>query len=159
MTWTTPKTWSSDKITDEVLNEQVRDQMLALKDPPSDSFTETYTGSTYISSSSTTFTAMGANYSHEITTSGGDILVCFSGLVTAGALDWFIDFAVDGVRVGGVDGLLAGNGLKPCAIYWLLTDKIANTYTIEMQWKRASGGTDVSLSASQVPQFWVREVN
>lgn len=156
MAWSQPRTWSSDKITDAVLNAEIRDNMDALKDPPSDNYTDTYTGSSFSSTTSTSFVAIHANYSLSLSTRGGDILVCFSGVLSAAA-NWYVDLALDGQRIGGTDGILAGNSRKPIALYWLLTGKPSATYTFDMYWKVASG--TLTLENNQVPQFWAREVS
>lgn len=153
--WTDPQTWGATAIYDDILNTEIRDNVMALKDPPSEEFADSYSGSAFASTTSTSWIAIGGSYNLTLETKGGDILLVFSASVS----NAYLDFAIDGARVGGNDGLLA---IPTVATYGtsmqmihVAQDLIAGEHQFDVYWKVASGTG--SLVALAVPQFIVRE--
>lgn len=154
--WTNPITWGATPITADLLNEQIRDNTEHLKEPPTDSYTGSGSGS--YSTSSTSFVDIDAVFDLSITTFGGDVLIAFNFGLTSGSPVGYIDILFDGSRVGGNDGIVGCLPSTENSAYWLLTDIAAGTYTAKLQWKSA-GGTISMNTASTYPQFWMREVS
>lgn len=171
MAWTTPKTWAfKELLTAANLNTHLRDNLLALKSPPSANHEADETLD--YSTSSTTFVDVDStNFSHTITTTGGDVFVHFHGSVyrSGGSTRLFMfDVEVDGVRVGGSDGIAgmtAQADISPHGVAFtrLITGLAAGEHTFVLQWKvnglaylSAGGGL---AYRDQEPQFWVREIS
>jgi hypothetical protein len=173
MSWTQPKTWTNEPLVAGDLNTHLRDNLEALKEPPSASYT--LNESADYSTTSTSFGNVdGTKLSLTITTSGGDVLVAFHGYVRAGtnADQLYLDVEMDGARLGGDDGIIAANraasGSNPTrgaiGFVRLITDLAAGSHTFKLQWK-VSGGTGELYAGAGTsgvdlhPQFWVREVS
>lgn len=166
MAWTQPKTWTSEPLTSGDLNTHLRDNMEALKDPPGDSYVADE--STNYSTTSTSFVDVDStNLSFTITTNGGDVLFHghWTASLTAGFA--FYDIEVDGVRVGGDDGIVrhsTGSGSETLSFTRLITGLSAGSHTFKMQWRTTSGTITMYAGAGTSnndvhPQFWVREVS
>ena len=169
MAWTTPKDWSVDEqLTASKLNIHLRDNMNALKSPPSND-SALNLGSD-ISTSSTSFGDVdGTNLSLAITTNGGDVMVGFHGSFEAGTvsrvyLDVYVDTADDGGDDGYVVQGLSANIPETVSFIRLITGLSAGSHTFKLRWK--STGVSVTLYAGAGtsnrdvhPQFWVREVS
>ena len=166
--WTTPKTWAiGELVRASDLNAQLRDNLSALKDPPSAHYMLDETAN-YQTTSTTFVDVDGTKLSFTLSTNGGDVLVSFYGLITGpyGATMAYLDVAVDGVRVGGDDGLL-GDGIlggQVFAFTVLVSGLSAGEHTFSLQWRvngdyavlyAGAGTTNYDLH----PQFWVREVS
>jgi hypothetical protein len=154
--WDNP-VWKVEPITDAVLNQRIRDNENALKAPQTDSYDYTYSASTYETTTSTSFVQIDANLALSLDTTGGDVLLVFN----AAASNCYLDFVVDGSRVGGNDGVLsvptvASTGV-PTQMIWLVTDLVAGTHTFDVYWKVASGTG--SLFTYVPPSFFAREVS
>ncbi|MGB1287333.1 MAG: hypothetical protein ACPG7F_12415 [Aggregatilineales bacterium] len=170
MTWTTPRTWLTGEIlTASDMNTHLRDNLDALKDPPTDHYMLDEISN--YSTTSTTFVDIdNTNLSLTIETTGGDVLVGFVGGFTStvnGIV--FLELDLDGVVVGGDDGITAGicETTAPgttMSFVWLLTGLSAGSHTVALQW-RVTGGTARlyagagTTSADIHPQFWIREVS
>lgn len=156
MSWKHPKTWLPEKITADKLNEEIRDNFEALKYPPTDIADFSYTGSLFTATASTSWVVL-SDYSVEIETNGGDILISFQAYTNRQA---YIDIAVNGQRLGGNDGLQGTDNSSgdELAIYILLTDREPGVYTIELYGKATSGG-GFGFLALHVPQLFAREVS
>lgn len=170
MAWTSPKTWSvGEVLTASDMNTYVRDNLNALKAPPSDNY-EANEGANYTTSSATFADVDGTNLSLSITTTGGDIMIGFVGtlLHTAGNK---IFFTVD---IGGTD-VAADDGIAGCtpanvvsdtslSFVWLATSQAAGAKTIKLQWKTPAATATLYAGAGTSngdvhPQFWCREVS
>jgi hypothetical protein len=166
MAWTTPKTWNTgDLVTATDLNTHLRDNLDALKGPPTGSYVLNQ-GSDYTTTSTSFVDLDATNLSLTITTTGGDVLVVFAGTgLTAGGNAVYLDITLDGTRVGGNDGIVdIYNGYFPIPLVYLLRSVSAGSHTIKLQWK-VSGGTGTLFAGAGTsafdlhPQFWVREVS
>ena len=165
MTWTTPNTWSVDElVTASMLNVGLRDNLNALKAPPTAQ--RVLDQAANYTTTSTSFVDVDpVNLTLTITSAGGDLLVHYHGSVlnTSNLLTMF-DLTLDGVRVGGEEGLIVvkGNHEALASVTRLLTSVPAGVHTIRLQWRvdtptgtLLAGGTPVAIH----PQFWVREVS
>jgi hypothetical protein len=153
MAWDNP-VWTAEGITDDKLNTRIRDNMIALKDPPTDVDNFSYTGSHYTSFASSTWAAVTV-FSVTLTTTGGDVFI-WCNICTSSASTACYDFAVDGSRLGGNDGIIpffTGS----VSMVWLVQDLAAGEHTIELYAKMSSGTMNVIFY--QVPQFGAREIS
>lgn len=169
MAWTTPQTWAAgNPITDTELNREVRDNLNALKAPPTDSYSADEASDW--STSSTSFVAIdGTDLSLSITTTGGDIFVHFHGNVAASVgANIYFQLVLDGVGVVGDDGHIAvntGSGApgRPVSFSRLLTSVAAGAHTIFINWKTSAGTATLYGGAGTSggdlhPQFFAREI-
>lgn len=170
MTWITPKTWvTNEPLTASDLNTHLRDNLNALKAPPTDEYT--LNESSAYSTTSTSFVDIDAtNLALSITTTGGDVLIGFNATIygSGGTLPYvFFDVDIDGARMMGDDGILAhriGNGSATYSVCFAILKQglSAGAHTFKLQWRvdTATGGL-IAGSGGSVdthPQFWVREV-
>lgn len=169
MTWENPKTWvTGELVTAAMLNTHVRDNLNALKSPPSDDYV--CDESSNYNTTSTSFVNVDAtNLALTINTAGGDVMVGFHAVVhnsTSSAIIFF-DVEVDGVREAGDDGLIEAQfdaGVLPVSFVRLITGLSEGSHTFKLQWK-VSAGTGVmytgtgTTSADVHPQLWTREVS
>lgn len=170
MTWTTPKTWvTNEPLTASDLNTHLRDNLNALKAPPTD--VHTLNEASEFSTTSTSFVDVDAtNLALTITTTGGDVLIGFSGTIygTGGTLPYVLfDIDIDGARLMGDDGILAHRIESTTSTYSigfiiLKQGLSAGSHTFKLQWAVTAGTGGLSAgsggSIDVHPQFWVREV-
>lgn len=170
MAWTAPRTWVTDEVvTAALLNTHLRDNLIALKDPPSSDYVLNEGADD--TTSSTSFGDVDAtNLSLTITTVGGDVFVhfhgSFAGLSSGNFV--FLDVDVDGVRHGSDDGIIQAEALSgdmhAISFSRLITGLAAASHTFKLQWK-VSGGTVTLFSGAGTsdkdthPQFWCREIS
>lgn len=164
MAWTTARTWVSGELVDEtILNTHIRDNLNALKTPPTD-FSLSAAGSDYTESSSTFNDIDATNLSATITTTGGDILVGFCGSVfQSGSGKQYWDILDNGVSVTGDSngiGLVANTSYEGLASFvYLIESPSAGSHTIKLQWRVTAGtGTLESTTGQETPQLWVKEL-
>lgn len=170
MAWSVPKTWATGElVTANLLNTHLRDQLDALKTPPTAVYT--LNESANYTTTSTSFVDVDAvNLALTITTSGGDVLVTFCGTFSHGTAGnkLLLDVDVDGVALFGDEGLLDQGfdaiGRRNVVSFAVWRQGLAaGTHTFKLRW-RTNGGT-ITLyagagSGSDVhPQFAVREVS
>lgn len=180
MPWRNPITWQVNQLVTETdLNEQVRDNLSYLKervDTPSSAQILLNESSDYTTISTSYVDVDATKLALTITTRGNAVMVGFFGTVSAGtaveSIAYF-DVAVDGVRVGGDDGLTlvarkngSGGSLAHDSVSFvlLIPTLSAGDHTFKLQWKisgssmilRAGTGT---TGLDVHPQFWVREVS
>jgi hypothetical protein len=151
--WNNPQ-WRAEGITDAKLNSRLRDNMLLLKDPATDSASSS---SALISTSSTSFVDVDAVFELSLNTQGGHVLVSFFGS-PQGAFAF--DFTVDNNRQGGVDGICKGdNALTDlnAAFIWLVPNLVAGTHTFVLQWK--THGALVTVQTAAGLYFFAREIS
>jgi len=166
MAWTTPKTWQVDElVTAASMNTQIRDNLNALKVPPSAHY-ECDETSDYTTTSTTFVDVDAANLSLSITTYGGDVMVHFHGTISASPA--LFDVAVDGVRAGSDDGIVRsqdGSYQNVIAFTRLIAGLSAGAHTFTLQWRTAGSNTARLYAGAGTsnldlhPQFWVREVS
>lgn len=170
MAWTTPKTWlAGAPLLAADLNTHVRDNLAALKAPPTD--THDANEASDWSTTSTTFTAIdNVDLSLSLTTTGGDILVAFCGnFIASAANSVYLQVVLDGVGKQGDDGYIseyldrsAAPG-RSVSFSYLIEGVAAGTHTIVINWK-TSGGTVTMFGGAGTangdlhPQFMAREV-
>ena len=176
MAWTAPATWTATLVTVAQFNEQIRDNMLALKSPPSDNY-ESNEGADYTSTSTAYADVDTTDFTLSITTTGGDVVVGFHGLVNLGsaaANSVHFDVTMDGTQIGGDDGITAdvfintsgATDTKSMSFTRLVTGVSAGAHTFVLRWKSSTGGSGRTLYAGAGtsnrdvhPQFWCREVS
>ena len=169
MGWTDPHTWVDGEVVDaDIYNTHVRDNLNALKNPPSDSYVLDEV-SDYATTSAAFVDIDATNLSLTITTTGGDVVVGFVGAIkhtTAGAL-LYLDLELDGTRIGGDDGILVAqcpvNGYAVnMSFQYLITSLAAGTHTISLQWKTSAATATLPAGAGTAnydvhPLFWIKE--
>jgi hypothetical protein len=159
--WTQPITWEVDQLVDEGhLNEQVRDNLEWLKNPPRAAVTLaaniTTTSTAFVDTPGLTLT---------LTTAGGALLLGFTGVAanTTGGATVVFDLVVDGASQGGADGVTGSSaGSVPLSFTWLVEGLAAGAHTVKLQWK-VSAGTAILYGGGTAylrfrPQLWAREV-
>jgi len=155
MAWTTPATWvAATPLGAAQLNEQLRDNLNALKTPP----TDVYNPAGGYSTTSTSYVDVDAtNYNLTITTTGGDILIIFSGsgAMTASSNVGYVTVALDGT-----DLHTAGIAWTSAATYGdlsftlLLEGIAAGSHSVKLRYK-VSASTLTLLSGGHLA---IREV-
>ena len=148
MTWQTPKTWTSEPLTAIDMNTQIRDNMNALKNPPTDTATppglQNVTSTSYIDVTDTTV---------NLTTTGGDVMVGVIGYVRA-ASGQHVEVRVD---IDGTDYPLVYCGTAentPCNSARLITGVSSGAHSVKLRTK-VTGGT----GSVRIFQVWAREVS
>lgn len=148
--WTTPLI----KVQRSALafwNTYLRDNMTHIKAPPNEQYAPAYANTT-TTTASTTFADISSDYSLDITTFGGDILVSFSCFADTACFD----ISVNGSRQGGNDGIQQANsGGASIQLLWPVFGLAPGTHTISIQWK-TNGGT-ATIDNEFMPYFNVRE--
>lgn len=175
MAWTQPKTWTNEPLVAGDLNTHLRDNMEALKDPPSDHY-EPDEVLDYSTTSNTFVGVDNTNLAFTLETNGGDVMVGFHGTVhltgIASTVAYF-DVTLDGVLVGGDDGIIAverssGSGSTPqrlaVSFVRLIPNLEAGNHVFRLRWKVSAGTLSMFAGAGTAgfdlhPQFWAREVS
>jgi hypothetical protein len=167
--WTAPRTWATGElVTAAILNAHVRDNLEFLKSPPTTSFIADQS-SDYTTTSTSFANVNATDLALNITTSGGDVLLVFSGSVLVSSNTVFFDVDMDGIRIGGDDGLIAattGGASNRIAVTLvrLVRNVVAGSHTFKLQWKVGGGSATLYAGAGTSqgdlhPQFFVREVS
>lgn len=170
MTYVAPSTRTTGElITSAIWNQDITNNILALKNPPSDSVEGD--NSTDYTTTSDTFTDVDPDLSLDVATQGGDLYVHFHGGLRLTSHSVYFDLKLNAVRMGGDDGI--------CAVYGTigagdaggvsftrrLYGLVADDYNIVLQWKVTTGATATLYAGAGTsggdmhPQFWAREVN
>lgn len=170
MAYTSPKTWSSEVLTDTDLNTYIRDNQIALKDPPSSDY-QVNEGSDYTTTSTSFADVDATNLALSITTTGGDVVVSFFASVgnSASSIIHF-NVDVDGSPFAADDGCfgIATTGASAVrhaiAFTILVTGLSATSHTFKIQWKVVAGTATMwagagTSNADVHPQMWAREVS
>jgi len=158
MPWTTPKTdWETGELVAASDMNAIGENFAALQHPA----TAAYITTADISKTLSEFGDVDSdNLNLTITTTGGDVLVHFHGLVNLGEFQSArIDVEVDGTRQGGDDGIVhiyadrqRGAKVRETPSFTRLIQNLsAGSHTFKLQWK---GNVIVKAGA----QFWVREI-
>lgn len=170
MAWTTPKTWlAGGALIASDFNTHIRDNLLALKSPPTDSHSADE-ASDWTTTSNSFVAIDGTDLSLSLTTTGGDIIVHFHGNVAASVgANVYFQLVLDGAGVVGDDGHIglntgAGAPGRNVSFTRLLTGVGAGAHTIVINWKTSAGtatlyGGAGTASGDLHPQFWAREVS
>lgn len=166
MAWTTPSSQTTGTlITASIWNTDIVDNLIALKDPPSDYYTLNE-GANYTTTSTSFVDVDAVNLALTITTTGGDVFVGFHGVVANGSAEVFFDVDQDGARIGGDDGIIRvdhGGDPSDCCFVRQIENPSAASHTYKLQWKVLSGTGTLYAGAGTSnldvhPQFWVREL-
>lgn len=156
MAWTTPRTWvANDLVGATLLNTHLRDNLNALKNPPTDRATEL--AGTF-STTSTSFVSV-SNAEVEITTTGGKLMIGAMGTLGANTtLVAAISLLIDGTRWGNTTlGLqrvtVPGASVNGFGFVYLSANLAAGNHTVTLQVSTSPS------SAVSVPQWvlWVQE--
>ena len=172
MAYTIPKTWAVDEVLGATdMNTYVRDNIAALKDPPS-FLTAFASGALVLSTTATTFTAISSALSASLGTYGGDIMV-FIQLQLAGdgdtrriSLDWWVNgTALYGAYAFGAGGLgpgvtTAAKGKMTVFGPLLVTGLASGTHVFQPVWKTNAGTAFTWATTGAAPVImWAREVS
>lgn len=135
----------------------------------SDSY-EADEGSDYTTTSTTFVDVDATNLSLTITTTGGNVMVGYSGTVridTVGA-HVHLNVDVDGSVVAADDGIVSmrstGVTINSMSFVYLVTGLSAGSHTFKLQWKVSSSTATLYAGAGTSnndihPQFWVQELS
>lgn len=160
MAWTAPRTWiAGELVTASLLNTHLRDNLNALKAPPTTQVAATGTRTT----TSGGFVEVDATaFNLSLTTTGGDVLLVLSAAVLSSAAARVnFDVEVDGTRLsdpstqGAMYLNIAAGQLGSVNLVRLVTGLAAGAHTFDLIWK-TNAGTISLIGRSN--QFWVREV-
>lgn len=148
------------------MNVEVRDKVNALKSPAYFNCVIDQTAD-YTTTSTSFADVDSANLSASVTTSGGAMLIGFSGVMLSGAASnayrAFLDVSIDGTRVGGDDGLISHYGVYTAnASFVVVTAALsAASHVIKLQWKVSNVANTTTMyagagtSAADIhPRFW-----
>lgn len=173
-TWTDPPNFTAGRFTSAMGNTYVRDNLLALKYPPTAIYNTAGLTSDF-STSSTSFTDVDStNLALSITTAGNgaagasDVLIWLCGtLYSSGSIRIYFRILEDGstLNIDG-DGLLVSelSGVRPVGFTFLRVNASIGSHTYKLQWK-VSSGTGVLLAnvgtstRDTKAQFGVREIS
>lgn len=173
MAWTEPKTWTNEPLVAGDLNTHLRDNLEALKEPPTAHY-ELDETLDYTTTSTSFVNVDNTKLALTITTSGGDVLIGFHAYVQpgTGSDNVYFDVELNGTRIGGDDGIIAAQraaaatlpGRFAISFTRLVTNLVAGTHTFKLQWKISAGQGTLfagagTAGANTHPQFWVREVS
>jgi hypothetical protein len=169
MTWTTPKTWSSEPLTSIDLNTYMRDNQNYLKDRLDASASRIVSGATVLTTTARSFVDVDAtNLALTLTTHGGDVLLGFTGTIKNGSRDGRTSFnvAVDGVDYIADGGIMSiqsafsgdNNRSKPASFVMLITGLSAGSHSFKLRWKTSGGNTSSMDVVNLHPQFWAKEI-
>jgi hypothetical protein len=164
MAWTAPKTWTvGEPLTATDLNAHIRDNMLALKAPPTDLVR--LDEPTDYTTTSTVFVPVDTSVlTLSFITFGGDVMIVFFGNVANTTQGTFIDIEFDGVMIGEDSGLVrAHTGHTVVSICLLKTGVSAGSHTIRVMWRVTSASTSTLYAGNTAGfnthgYFWAREV-
>lgn len=144
--WTSPMTWTASLVTVTQFNQQIRDNLLALKNPP----TQTAMPNNIFTTTSASYVDIDTNeFKCEITIAGSVVLFWFVATVQHSDSGGIINFniSVDNVNQYGDDGLLCIRPMDfstshrmPVTIVHRLTGLTPGTRVFRMKWK-TSGAT------------------
>lgn len=164
VTWTDPRDWTvGELVTASIMNAHVRDNLDYLFLPPS--AVQEISGEANKTMAGTSFADVDSggdpDLSISVTTSGEDVIVSFSGMVSSGASNSvYFDVTVDGTRLGGTDGITGSTSAganaitAPLCFSRIVTGLSAGAHTFVLQW-RSTTGTATLYTNTLEPQFWV----
>jgi hypothetical protein len=162
----------NELVTADLLNAHLRDNLNALKSPPTTTY-ELDQGSNYTTTSGsfTDVDGAGSELTLSVTISGTEVMVGFFGVVTADAGPKNVHFnvAVDGTNVAADDGIIgaqiqAASEKETVGFVRILKGLTPGARSFALRWK-TNGATATlfagagSAQADHHPQFWVREVS
>ena len=155
MAWTTPRTWVAGEVpTAAIMNAHVRDNLNALKNPPTDL---DQNWNTTITTTSTSFVNItGADVT--IVTTGGRIMIGFhTPHAASGGVTTYFTITIDGVEVSGhANGvaLVTAGGTTQMSFVYHTAALAAGSHTIRPQWRDNDGARTATIKKFQL---WARE--
>ena len=166
MAWTDPNlvSWDvGDALTSADMKTYVRDNLLALKNPP----TNVHTGTSVYTTTSGVFVDIDATtFNTTIDTTGGDVLIILQGVFHVNALAQylFVNFEVDGSLVASNSawfrmGLNASYDKRAGTIIRLVEGLAVGSHTIKTKWLVTGGATATLGNTGHDLQFIVRELS
>lgn len=173
MAYTQPTTRNTgDSITASVWNTDLVDNLIAIKNPPTDSYVADE-GADWTTTSTSFVDVDGTDLSLTITTTGGDVIVHFHGvfLMSFNSDIVKLNVSLDGVNVAADDGITgasfynSASALKlPISFTRLITGVSAGSHTFKLRWRVAANSVTLYAGAGTTnfdfhPQFWVREMS
>lgn len=175
MAWNTPLTWAiRDPITATKLNAQLRDNSNYLFARPRTLITQLGAGSDLTTASATFVAVDDAQFTANLTTSGGLVEVNLSAVIAHSVLSAFVYFDViidDVTYVSSQTGTPLTNGLWGARetlaaaiisvpsqpfIYPLVLS--SGVHTFKLRWRTSVATATLKLSAGNVFQFSVKEI-
>jgi hypothetical protein len=145
------------------------DNLRALKNPPSAHYEPNESADYTTTSTSWTNVDTSGKLTLSITTTGGDVMLGFSGVVTKSTDGTvFFDVQVDGAGyVAGDDGLAAlwNSSGRGTVSFVRLVPLAAGAHTFTLRWKITGTGAATMYAGAGTanldfhPQFWVRELS
>lgn len=171
MAYQTPETWLEELVTSAKWTRELKTNILALKDPPSQNY-ESNEGANYTKTGGN-WANVDTDFNLSITTTGGAVLLSFIGNVIAAGDPTsiaYLDVAVDGTRIinQAAAGLavVVGSASSLISFSRLVTGLSAGAHTFNLQWNVSSGLVTATLYAGAGtanydvhPQFFVREIS
>src|SRR5574343_520667 len=174
MAWTTPKTWTVDEVVGASdMNTHLRDNLNALKTPPT--FVTAFTSGTtlVLSSTASTFTAMSSGLTAGLTTYGGAVMVYLQAQIAADAattrrlcIDWDVDGTL--LRADYAYGIGRVNITNTTAVSGslmsfgpiLITGLASGAHTFTPHWQISDGTAFAYANTNTTPIYmWAREVS
>ena len=175
--WTAPKTWDGSGLTSSDMNTHIRDNLLALSEPPSAvgnpdaNYTTSGTAWTNVDSGD-----VEGVFKHTLTTFGRDVMVNFVGMIGHNAVatgSILFNLSIDGVDYVANDGITglytnSPSSVVPISFFYIIpaADITAGSHVIRLRWKSSSGSNTCTLYAGGASagrdvhgQFFVREMS
>lgn len=163
MAWTAPRTWTDILSSAAHFNVDIRDNQLALKNPPTDNYIVNETLD-YALTSTSRSNIDGTNLSFDLTTSGGAVLLIavFSAKVSANSAD--INWEIDTVDQGSLIRI-SNTTTKPFFIPFIVEGLSAGSHNFKLQYKVNTSGTLTIYAGAGTanydvhPQAFAREIS
>lgn len=166
-------TWTNTRVTKNQMNEQVRDNLLALKFPPSASYIASGRLTDYSTTSTSFADVDSTNMDLSITTTGdgaggnADVMIALTGaLYSASSISIFFRILRDGVAINADDGLgvSLASGLRCASFMFLDRNVTPGNHEYKLQWKVSSGTGVLCANAGTSgrdikAQFFIREIS
>lgn len=142
MAYTAPKTWAEETAEVSDFNTYIRDNQIALKDPPADE-QQANEGADWTTSSTSMVDVDATDLLLSLTTTGGDVEIAFAGTFAGGNNYVYLDVDIGGVAHAGDDGIIAhfitSTNKFSASFKVVATGLSAGAHSIKLQWKTNSG--------------------
>lgn len=168
-----PTLVDSDRFSQSEANTYIRDNLNALKNPPTSVYIASNRSSDYSTTSTSFADVDGTNMALSITTTGdgaggnGDVVIALTGTVySSGSIRIYFRILEDGVALNADDGLLVseGSGTRPVGFFYLRANATPGAHTYKLQWKVSSGTGQLLANAGTSGRdcramFMIREMS
>jgi hypothetical protein len=169
MAYTAISTFADSSVTAALLNASIRDNQLAIKDPPSGNH-ESNEASNYTMNTTTPTNIDTVDWTKTIVTTGGDV---FLGLtangVSAGSRGAIIEVYIDSATQTIISSIFNSTSKTvphPIPCVYLIQGLSAGSHTFTIRWYLSIGTSLNTIYAGAGtasydvhPQFWVRELS